>query len=175
MKAKDIMVKEFETVSSDAPLLEAIAKLRGIKIKSHQRDIRCLLVTDVEGTYQGILTEADVIKVILPWIFREQKFTSYVDKYLSDDIPLGSVMELFHDVKGRVKKRQVKEVMSTGLVTVGEEATLLKMAYLMHRERIKTLPVLKDGKVIGVVFRTALSDMVADELLKKASSSKESG
>jgi CBS domain-containing protein len=44
-----------------------------------------------------------------------------------------------------------RSVMSTGLVTIGEEASLEDAAKLMTRKGFKKLPVVHDGKLIGII------------------------
>jgi CBS domain-containing protein len=44
-----------------------------------------------------------------------------------------------------------RNVMSTGLVTIGEEASLEEAARLMVKKRFKKLPVLRDGKLVGII------------------------
>lgn len=44
-----------------------------------------------------------------------------------------------------------RNVMSTGLVTIGEEASLEEAAKLMVKKRIKKLPVVRDGKLVGII------------------------
>src|SRR5215217_8419125 len=43
--------------------------------------------------------------------------------------------------------------MTASVVSVGETATLAEMARLVERHRIKRVPVLRDGKLVGIVTR----------------------
>lgn len=45
----------------------------------------------------------------------------------------------------------VKDIMSTNLVTVSEDDTIKKAAELMHQYDVGILPVMKNGKLIGVI------------------------
>jgi len=44
-----------------------------------------------------------------------------------------------------------RNVMSTGLVTIGEEASLDEAAKLMVKKGFKKLPVVQDGKLVGII------------------------
>jgi len=44
-----------------------------------------------------------------------------------------------------------RNVMPTGLVTIGEEASLEEAAKLMVKKRFKKLPVVRDGKLVGII------------------------
>ena len=46
------------------------------------------------------------------------------------------------------------------LVTLTEDLPLGRAAALMHEHRVKRLPVLRDGKLVGVISRADLLRMV---------------
>lgn len=50
-----------------------------------------------------------------------------------------------------------RSVMSARLVTIGEEATLEEVARLMARKGFKKLPVVQDGKLVGIVTSTDIA------------------
>jgi predicted transcriptional regulator len=50
--------------------------------------------------------------------------------------------------------------MTTGVISVTEETRLPDIAALFERKRIKRVPVVKDGKLVGIVTR-AQSDSSA--------------
>jgi len=52
------------------------------------------------------------------------------------------------------KRTAVSEVMSSPLVTITPEASIEKAAQLMVEKRIKKLPVLKDGRLVGIITAT---------------------
>ena len=57
------------------------------------------------------------------------------------------------------KRLKVSEVMSRDLTTVTEEDTVVHCVALMRKQHIRHLPVLKDGKTIGMV---SLRDLFLD-------------
>ena len=52
--------------------------------------------------------------------------------------------------------RKVRDVMSTDVATVTETCPVADIAELLERKRIKRVPVMRDGKVVGVVSRANL-------------------
>jgi len=52
--------------------------------------------------------------------------------------------------------RQVKDIMTTAVTTVGEETTLAEVATLLEKQRIKRVPVMRDGKMVGIITRSNL-------------------
>lgn len=55
-----------------------------------------------------------------------------------------------------IHKRSVGEVMSRDVVTIGQGSNLDDLADLMVRKQLKRVPVVKQGKVVGLVARVDL-------------------
>jgi osmotically-inducible protein OsmY len=51
--------------------------------------------------------------------------------------------------------------MTTGVISVTEETPLSDIATLFERKRIKRVPVVKDGKLVGIVSRSNLIQALA--------------
>jgi CBS domain-containing protein len=165
MRARDVMVTDFEVVPASMPLLDAVKRLRARKLETGRVDVRCLVVDEGDGAPKHLLTEADVVRAILPWFFREKKFSDFVSRWLSKDLPPAALDELYADLTRRARKKTVKDILGEAdLISVDAEDSLLKLAYTMHSERIKTVPVVRDGKIVGIVFRTAVFEAIADEM-----------
>ena len=52
-----------------------------------------------------------------------------------------------------ISDMEVRRVMSTPVITIDEESDIVDAASLMLRKRIARLPVLRDGKLVGIVTR----------------------
>src|SRR6202012_2877211 len=52
--------------------------------------------------------------------------------------------------------RKVRDVMSTDVTTVAEGCPVAEIPELSERRRIKRVPVMRDGKIVGIVSRTPL-------------------
>jgi|DewCreStandDraft_1066081.scaffolds.fasta_scaffold02557_14 CBS domain-containing protein len=71
------------------------------------------------------------------------------------DRPVGIVTE--RDVvrhaldPGELRTRRVGDLMSAPLVTIGPEAEVVEAFDLMTREGIRRLPVVQDGRLVGIV------------------------
>jgi CBS domain-containing protein len=75
------------------------------------------------------------------------------------DRPIGIITE--RDILRRVlevtmgaEAMKAKEIMSSPLTTVNDEATVEEAARVMTDRRIKKLPVVRDGKLVGIVTST---------------------
>lgn len=72
-----------------------------------------------------------------------------------NDTPVGMVTERDF-VRRIIAKRvsydaKVSEIMSQYLITVGPDTSLKEASRLMSANKIRRLPVLKDGKLVGIV------------------------
>lgn len=79
--------------------------------------------------------------------------------------PVGIITE--RDILRRVlevnmasEAMKAKEIMSSPILTIESQATTEEAATLMNSKRIKKIPVLEDGKLIGIVTST---DIVRSE------------
>jgi CBS domain-containing protein len=57
--------------------------------------------------------------------------------------------------------RTAKDLMVRHVITAGEIATLPELAELMASHRVKHIPILRDGKVVGIVSRADLITALA--------------
>jgi CBS domain-containing protein len=52
--------------------------------------------------------------------------------------------------------RKAKDIMTRDVVTVTEETDLAEVATLLETHRVKRVPVIRDGKIVGIVSRSNL-------------------
>lgn len=138
MRIKDIMDSSPKVVRVSDTFEHLIKVLD--EEKSH-----VIFVVDSEDRLKGIVTEGDIVKVLVP-------------KYVNEDESLISVMdENYFEEKCKEKRNlSIEEIMQKSLYTIEEEDTIIKAAALMVIHRIHTLPVLRSGKLTGFLSRMAL-------------------
>lgn len=56
---------------------------------------------------------------------------------------------------------KARDVMTSPVVTVGEETPIDILATLMRRRRVKRLPIVHDNRLVGIVSRTDVLDALA--------------
>lgn len=157
MKAVDVMVRNVITVKPDTVVADA-ARLMALN------DISALPVVDGGGHLVGIISEADLLR-------REEIGTEIRHPWWIEAVtPATTLAAEFTRSHGK----HVAELMSEHVVTVSEDTPLAEVAATLERNRIKRLPVLRDGKVVGIVSRANLiqalasSVVVADDGLDKS-------
>ena len=144
MRAIDVMVRDVLTVHPDTDVAEAIKLLA-------ENDVSALPVLDKEGNLVGVLSEADLIhrteigtEKHRPW-------------WLEAMTGASTLAEEFAKSHGK----KVGEVMTDGVVSVTEETPLSEIAALFEHKRIKRVPVVRDGKLVGIVSRSNLIQALA--------------
>jgi CBS domain-containing protein len=144
MRAIDVMVRDVVTVRPDTDVAEAVKLLA-------EHDISALPVLDKAGNLVGVLSEADLIH-------RSEIGTEKHRPWWLEAVT-GATTLAEEFAKSHGKK--VGEVMTTDVISVTEETPLSEIAALFERKRIKRVPVVKDGKLVGIVSRSNLIQALA--------------
>lgn len=148
LKAKDIMTKDVITIKPEATV-EALARL----LIEHR--ISGVPVVDDENRLIGIVTENDLIsqnkRLHIPTIIR--LFDAY--------ILLGSG-KMEEEIKKMVATT-VGDICTRKVVSITEETSLEEIATIMAEKNIHLLPVLRDGKVVGIVGKADIVSAMTGE------------
>lgn len=145
MKASDVMTRDIVSIGPDASVLEAVQLML-------DRRISGLPVVDAAGSLQGIVTEGDFLRRTETGT--ERKRSRFVEFLLGP----GRLAAEYAHASGR----KVSEVMTLNVRTVAEDAPLERVVHLMERHEIKRVPVVRDGKMVGIVTRANLMRAVAN-------------
>jgi len=144
MHAIDVMVRDVVTVRPDTEVADAVKLLA-------EHDVSALPVVDGEGNLLGILSEADLIHRV------EIGTEKHRPWWLEAVTGASKLAEEFAKSHGK----KVGEIMTTDVVSVSEDTSLSEIATLFERKRIKRVPVVKDGKLVGVVSQSNLIQALA--------------
>jgi len=134
------MTREVITLSPEASIEEAAKQLRENKISGAP-------VVDGDRIV-GILSEADLMRLL------EEESINLVFPSPLELIELP--IKMHHQLKETIKKlaaSKVKDVMTREVITIDEEGSIEEAARLMAKHGINRLPVVKDGKLVGIVTR----------------------
>lgn len=140
MKVKDVMTREVITLSPEVGIEEAAKQLRENKISGAP-------VVDGDRIV-GILSEADLMRLL-----EEESINLVFPSPLElIELPIKMHQQLKETIK-KLTASKVKDVMTREVITIGEEARIEEAARLMAKHGINRLPVVKDGKLVGIVTR----------------------
>ncbi len=143
----DIMQTEVITVGPTTTVRE----LAGI-LAEHR--ISGLPVVDEEDRVVGMVSEADIIVQDA-----ELHFPYYIQ--LLDSV---IYLQSFHKFEERLHKMfgsQVKEIMSEEVLAISPDASVRDAATLMTDREINRLPVVAEGKLVGIVTRHDIVQAIA--------------
>jgi acetoin utilization protein AcuB len=129
MHVKELMSRPVVTIEASDSCLEAVARM-------HWARVRHLPVVNRDGLLVGVVTDRDL---------RHHLFSPTVFKELGET-----------PVDALLKPVSVAEIMSTAVISVSDEETVMNAAQLMVEERIGSLPVLEGGRVVGILTETDL-------------------
>jgi CBS domain-containing protein len=136
MEVKELMSRNVVTVPAGASCL------RAVELMARHR-IRHLPVVDAGGTVCGIVTDRDLRHHLFePGVFKEIGATPVA-------LLLGAV--------------RVSDVMSFPVVTVGPEEPLESAARVMLEDKVGSLPVVENGRVVGIITETDLLRRIIGE------------
>ena len=147
-KIKDLMIplEDYPHIPYWFTLRQAMAIVREAAIKFEVTfEPRAVLVFDEKYQLMGLLTLIDIIKGLEPRLFKETEL-------IKMDATLTTLTE---DLLGPAIKEQsqkpVNEVMSPIRATVDAEDLAVKALYLMIKENVSPIPVMKENKVVGMI------------------------
>ena len=138
MNAGEVMSRNPIAVPAEAGLAEALRLM-------FDHSISGLPVVDGKAGLVGILTEGDLLR-------RSELGTAGQRSRWLDLLMTGRLASEYV----RTNTRRVSEIMTRDVVSVAEDTPLTEVVRLMERHRIKRVPVLRDGALIGIVSRADL-------------------
>ena len=84
---------------------------------------------------------------------------------MEDNVPVGIVTDRDFSVKVAAHAYQitepVKQIMSSPLFSINSDESVRIAADLMHERKIRKLPVIDDGKVVGIITATDIVNLLA--------------
>ncbi len=150
--AGDLMTRDVAVVHPEASLLEAVTLMA-------KRKVSGVPVVDDDGTIVGMLSEGDLVRWHEGYSERQARWLDM----LADGFELAPAF-----IEGiREQQRRVKSVMARGATTVTEETPARDVARLMYAKNIKRVPVVRNGRLVGIVARSDLVRALAQKLEEK--------
>ena len=145
MRVRDVMNVKPVTVQAEASVSEAAAILRQNKISG-------LPVLDGERLV-GIVSESDLLRLLS--VDEEEGGLWLPSPFEIFEVPFRDLVkwERMRSALDEIPKKKVSGVMSRNLHEVGPDDSIEEAAGIMTRHRINRLPVVEDGRLVGIVTR----------------------
>ena len=143
MRAMDVMTTNVITVDPDTAV-QALATLLS------ERGISGVPVVDKDGRLVGIVSEGDLLHRAETGTERrtQRRRSRWLDTFAADQ-------EAARDYV-KAHGRSVQEIMTREVISVSDTTELADIATLLETKRIRRVPVVRDGKLVGIVSRANL-------------------
>ncbi len=155
--ARDIMVKNFLTIHPEATVTDAIKLLLDQEVRETGHKALGIVVAEDKGGPLGMLSMYDVIYHLTP------AFMAYMEENPFDDLIEGE-LELYIE---RAKDLKVKDMMNAPLITVKEDAHVLTIMNIMVKRRIRRLPVVQEGHLVGMIYLSDVFRVLSNLIIEK--------
>lgn len=147
MIVRDIMQSQLLTASPQTSLKEVGRIIFGTRINA-------LPVIDEKGNLVGIITDKDVTAKFYP------SFEEYIDDYVN-----AKDFTAMEEKAKEVMKLKAIDVMKKDILTISPDTPILKASGLMIVKRVNQLPVVEEGRLIGIIshgdiFRSIMGKQV---------------
>ena len=133
MKVKDLMSRNIFTADINTPLKDIAEKLLA-------NNINCVIVSSSSKDVAGIITSSDLFRFLFPDYNEIREHGEYLFDPLSieqrvyerENMPAESLMTKFPEI-------------------INEDSSVIQAAAIMKSFKIKQLPVIGNGKLIGII------------------------
>ena len=140
LTAREVMATDYSTLSPQMTIGEAVRVFQKAGEEHHQI-VFGMVVTDASGQLLGMLSMYDILLLIRPkhiHIWGEIK-----------DVDISGILD---EALTRVRSMLVEDIMTTDLITITPDMHLLRIIDIMIKKHVRRLPVLEDGKMVGIVY-----------------------
>jgi CBS domain-containing protein len=144
MLVRDAMTREVATVPPDMAVEEVARFLL-------ERHISAAPVLDEQGRIMGIISEGDLIR--RPEIGAQRQRSWWL-----------ALISSPQDLAGEYVKthgHRASDVMTQNVISVGEDTPLGEVAGLLEKYRVKRVPVVRDGRLVGIISRADILRVLA--------------
>jgi CBS domain-containing protein len=140
MNARDVMTREVVSVASDTPRRKIAALLL-------EKRISAVPVVDSSGAPIGMVSEGDLTGR------NEAEREARQDWWLT---MLAEGEAVNPEFLASLNYPTARDMMSAPVISVHEETSLEEIAGILTEHRIKRVPVVRDGRIVGIVSRADL-------------------
>jgi len=147
MIVSDVMTREVASVKPESALKDAVFLMVDRKLSG-------LPVVDDDGHVVGMITEGDLMR-------RSEIGTQGREPGWFELLFMPGTAAYDYV---RTHARKVEMLMSSNVVSIAPSAELAEAARLMQKHGVKRLPVVEDGRLVGILARADLLKMLAGAL-----------
>jgi CBS domain-containing protein len=139
----------------DAPVLAADEHVEKAVRRVLESDLPALPVIERAGRFCGIFGEREFFGALFPGYLRELKYAGFVPRALEPAL----------EKRAACRHEPVGAYMSTEHIEVGPDFSDAQVAETFLHHRVLIIPVVDDGRLIGIITRRDFFRAVADRFL----------
>lgn len=139
MRAADVMTRKVVAVAPETSVGEAASLMLKNRVGG-------LPVVDLQGKVIGLVSDGDLMR--RADLGTERHRSWWLELIVSN-------AERARDFE-KARGLHVRNVMTSGAVTVPEDASVAEVAEILESRHIKRVPVVRDGRLVGIVSRADL-------------------
>lgn len=147
--ARDIMSTQFHTISPDIPVSKAVTAFKEAS-QEEKRKIFGMMVIDDKDQLVGMLSMYDILLYLRPKHIHIWGMMEDID-----------VRGLVDSACTKTSKIMVGDIMTPDIITINPETHKFMILDIMIKKHIRRLPVVDNGKLLGIVY---ISDLFYDIL-----------
>ncbi|WP_448325969.1 CBS domain-containing protein [Sulfitobacter sp. M13] len=144
MQAQDIMTKNVISAAADTKVEQVTA----LMMENH---ISAVPILDGDGTVIGLISEGDLMRRV------EGSGNAHKSWWLSLFSGSDNTAHDFIAMRGR----RAKDIMTQKVEVVAPDTPVADIARLLEKKRIKRVPVVENGTIVGIVSRANLMQALA--------------
>lgn len=135
MKVKDLMLKEFITLSPENTYEEVVSLL-------YKNNINGAPVVNKDNELIGYVSEKDLFRILYPYY---KSFYEHPENYTDG--------ERREEKAHEIRYHKVETFMNKSPLSITPDMPVMNAGALMLANRVHQFPVLDDGKVVGLISR----------------------
>jgi len=139
LTARHVMQTRFYTLRPDTLISAAVQVFQ--QASQEQQTVLGMMVTDGSGRLVGMLSMYDIFLLLRPkhiHIWGEM-----------EDLEVDGLLEAACQ---HAKSLRVGDIMTTEVITITPDTHLLLVIDIMIKKHVRRLPVLEEGKLLGIVY-----------------------
>jgi CBS domain-containing protein len=144
MKASDIMTSKVITIGPTA----SVRDVADLMLGSH---ISAVPVIDEKGRLLGIVSEGDLLRRVETATERRRSW--WLELFSSNESLAAEFVKMH--------ARKVTDVMMPNVITADPDTPISEIASILEKNKIKRVPIMRDGRVVGIVSRANLVQALA--------------
>ncbi len=150
MLVRDLMTSRVYTISSADSFSEIVSLLIKKRISGAP-------VVDKSGKVVGIISEKDLFYKLFP---SQKQFYKNIEYYMN--------FERIEKESKKVSKLKARNFMSKKIISIRSDDYILKACSLFLIHNIRRLPVIDDGKLVGIVTTNNIYKNFLSNLVKRS-------